>query len=360
MGGGFGVSGAIQGSVTAGAANLATGAAHGLFNLAGKAVSSISDAMKKKKLFKDPNTRAFLSDALYQSVLSVHKAYIDAYNEFSKLYIPELTDDDIGKSSTLFKNITEGRIPKDQSKGVLAEALALNPFVDEYYTYWLKTFGDEDGKLEETAAFFHTSVVFKAKYDLVRKKACTLNLIRDEAFNASVVDIENYARSIGFSGYKEISDSLIADAKSTQRPCDWKVTISNFDDRINEITTVLPFYETDVDECIFIAPNLDEKRISNFLKKTQLTLDNDVVIVFFDETVFGSGAEGVCLTTKLVACNAGDKFVLPYEQISRVVFSEETGKEIKISTKNGKTYTATLTQGNTGSESVAEILQCLF
>lgn len=52
IGGGFGVEGALKGAATAGAINILTGAAHGVFNLAAKGVSAVGDAIKKDEIYK--------------------------------------------------------------------------------------------------------------------------------------------------------------------------------------------------------------------------------------------------------------------------------------------------------------------
>ena len=53
VGGGFGVGGAIKGAMQAGAMNMASGAAHGIFNLGAKALSSMNEAGQKSSLYSE-------------------------------------------------------------------------------------------------------------------------------------------------------------------------------------------------------------------------------------------------------------------------------------------------------------------
>lgn len=75
-GGGFGLSGALQGAATAGALNMISGAGHMLFNGVGKVVSSIAANMQKSKIFQDPNTYQSISDGVWEAAFALHFALI--------------------------------------------------------------------------------------------------------------------------------------------------------------------------------------------------------------------------------------------------------------------------------------------
>ena len=370
VGGGFGIEGAAKGALTAGAANLATGALHGLFNMGAKLASSISDSMKKDSIFKDPSTRVFLRDALYQSVLCVHEAYINAYNHFSEDYIPELSPDDIIKSAKLFKNVVEGRISVNQSKSALIEAISLNPFVDEYYIHWFDTFGDADGKLEATAEYFKTHVIYEIKYDLIDAKSSELDFISDKTYPSSVIELQKFAESIGFRDYNDISEGLIADIKKDQvkqkqenlkthgGAVDTAARFDELDDRIKKIASS---YKTNIGEHFYIIPELDDKKLSNFMKKRGTSLkEGDAFLAFFDETS-GGGDIGICLTTKYLICNAVDSFSTQFSQplnqiVNASVSSGFLKKKVIITTKNGNKLEGVFSQSEDGLKRFVDLL----
>lgn len=210
-GGGFGLSGAIQGATQAGAMNLATGAIHGTFNLMAKGVTALGDSIKKAAIFSDPATKAHLTNAVYQVVFNTHLALISALNDQRPNTITGyVSQDDIARSERLLENVANGRVPKDAAKGVLLEVLHLNPYDEAFYHLWLKLVGDQRGELDAIEEFFGVSVSTRAKKDLIAARKATLDFSTPEACQRSLTDLEAYALSIGYRSFENDKADILA------------------------------------------------------------------------------------------------------------------------------------------------------
>lgn len=163
VGGGYGVTGAVTGMLQAGAANMAWGAVHGTFNLAGKLVSSVQVNVKKKKIFDDPEVQAALLYSFHRSVMGLQVAFYNVCQD--KLDIKAIKEvgtcisgEQEKKSSGLLQNLELNRIPADKIKSVLMESFENNPYNKDIYLYALKKFGDKYGSLSQLAEYFGFSI----------------------------------------------------------------------------------------------------------------------------------------------------------------------------------------------------------
>lgn len=83
-GGGFGVSGAIKGAATAGAMNMASGAAHTAVNIVGNAVSSMAASARKNKAVKN------YLESVNRKINYISKLVWNECIEIIDIYYPEL------------------------------------------------------------------------------------------------------------------------------------------------------------------------------------------------------------------------------------------------------------------------------
>ena len=134
------------------AMNLATGAIHGLVNMAGNAISEREAKAKLKALLESRTTINRLGNGVLQSVFTLR-------NIFMKLvikdeYTCEVRDSaDVEKARCLINNLNSGTIPEEKIVEICKQALELDPYNDDVYEYMFKKFGD-DGKLSEVAEYF--------------------------------------------------------------------------------------------------------------------------------------------------------------------------------------------------------------
>lgn len=139
IGGGFGLDGVVQGLAVAGAANLAIGAAHGLFNLVAKGLRSIGDSGKKNQIFVEPQTKAALVSGLEKSVLNVHLSLLDALDastDISSNY-QRVSISDQDKALRMLRNLQRGALSNANPGSVLTQVLTLDPYCLDAYLYAL-------------------------------------------------------------------------------------------------------------------------------------------------------------------------------------------------------------------------------
>ena len=142
VGGGFGLGGAISGSLKAGALNMATGLGHSVFNSIGNAMSNYEAAKKLKELYELPQCRDILLNAVN---ILVNNIWLIMINDVYQLSIA--ADQEMKKSEAIFNNVINGRIPKEKTKAALLDVLSINPLKAQAYDE-LVEYLDQD-ELEE-------------------------------------------------------------------------------------------------------------------------------------------------------------------------------------------------------------------
>lgn len=159
IGGGFGVEGVVQGVAIAGAANLAIGAVHGIFNTIGKGFSSVGDSIKKNIIFSNPQTKNLLVEGLRRSVLCVHFSLLDVLKKYGNDSLYQAVDEDvIDKSKRMLNNLKVAEIGEEERLKILKQILLLNPYSEDVYEFAVEKFGDRDKKLESVAEFFFVNL----------------------------------------------------------------------------------------------------------------------------------------------------------------------------------------------------------
>lgn len=128
VGGGFGLGGAISGSLKAGALNMATGLGHSVFNSIGNAISNYEASKKLKELYELPQCRDILLNAVN---ILVNNIWLIMINDVYQLSIA--ADQEMKKSEAIFNNVINGRIPKEKTKAALLDVLSINPLKAQAY-----------------------------------------------------------------------------------------------------------------------------------------------------------------------------------------------------------------------------------
>lgn len=121
IGGGFGISGAIKGSVKAGALNATTGMAHSLVNTLGDAGSSIAAAAKKAGLYNS-DTKDSLVMGIRNSIFEIFDNHMSLVNTYYSGYYE--SGFDVDRASALFENAK--KYP-DKRKDLLIQAVLTCP-----------------------------------------------------------------------------------------------------------------------------------------------------------------------------------------------------------------------------------------
>jgi hypothetical protein len=155
VGGGFGLEGAVEGIVTAGAVNLAFGAVHGVVNGIGKMISAGIAANKKSKVFNDPETLRTLATGVYYAVFRIHNALIDAINKNSDSKIEGyVLADESKRAHSMFNNLNKMEFDSETSSKLIKEIFELDPYNIDYYEFLIDKYGDGNLEIQKVADYF--------------------------------------------------------------------------------------------------------------------------------------------------------------------------------------------------------------
>ena len=152
IGGGFGFGGAIKGMATAGVMNATTGMVHSLGNTAGNMGSSIAASLSKSAVYK--NSKEPLKEALIQCAFNVQYGIKIALEKEANIKCKYVTVEESNQVEAIINNYRQGRIPEDQRKKLLIQALLLNPYAEETYDAIWDSYGDKNGGLREMSTYF--------------------------------------------------------------------------------------------------------------------------------------------------------------------------------------------------------------
>ena len=166
-GGGFGVGGALKGAATAGALNMASGAAHGAVNLMGKAVSSISAALEKSSIFDKEVQERTIANGIFNDIRLSNMFYMNILSENKICDFEIISKSNAEKAKTIFENCKNNVNDVDKKKELYFQILTLDGLKKEYYAYGLKTFA-EDAKAIIKIAELHFVDVSEYVEEMIR------------------------------------------------------------------------------------------------------------------------------------------------------------------------------------------------
>lgn len=152
-GGGFGLEGAINGAITAGTLNAASGLAHSVFNLIGNLGSEWSASSKKDKAIQKMKEISFDLSPSFKALSDILEVI---YQEHGLFIIPDyrrdLADQRINKQNNIINNLSKISNP-EQRKEALVECLALKPDNENIYLTITKYFPHEFPSLTKLLEF---------------------------------------------------------------------------------------------------------------------------------------------------------------------------------------------------------------
>ncbi len=155
MGGGFGVEGAVAGMAIATAANLAIGAVSGILNATADGIRTIGVNKLKKDLFDNIQTRKHLAESIYNLVFNVHFAVLDVIKSRNLGHIYEnVPVEQQEKSMSIVENIKRKRIEINNIKSSLIDAIKLDRYNNEAYSYWINNFPSDSSAIDTLVDYF--------------------------------------------------------------------------------------------------------------------------------------------------------------------------------------------------------------
>ncbi|MEH6733543.1 MAG: TM2 domain-containing protein [Shewanella sp.] len=197
IGGGFGVGGAVQGMAMAGAANMAVGAVHSVFNFVGNVISDSKKQKKLDELFNE-NTLELIQNAIHQDILNVHLALFNALADKGLVSKDgAVTNEDYKKSTSILQNVKKGVISdKEKIKTALFQSIQLNPFNEEAYHILMTDFPESQKEMNALAIFCMVSIE-QTKMDVLNVYYNEVDMDSEESIKATIEKIEMHASEIG-------------------------------------------------------------------------------------------------------------------------------------------------------------------
>ena len=213
VGGGFGAGAAVEASVKAGALNMATGAAHGIFNSIGNGIDRMKASSRKKEIYKSPNTLNALCKGLYDSVFRCHIAMI---NYYALLNIDKRPYDGVireaaQKSAQAILNNADKIKDDNMFRTALIDALIKDPYQEKWYRVALDRFSDADGSLEAVADYFGCKrglLRYKEHLIIEFTKNHLLNMDTEESALASRDTLAKLKAALHYSGKIAAEDEI--------------------------------------------------------------------------------------------------------------------------------------------------------
>lgn len=169
IGGGFGVSGAIKGSIEASAINMATGFAYNIANSISNMATDSNAEERKRALYADSNTLYTLKYGIALAITVLKESF------FKIRKLSPFTENYEIKAQNIIQNVARGNIEEKNLEDALVEALQLNPLNGDIYRNYLLYLGDKTNELEDMAKFFYLE-----KYVHDCKRNILMDSLKDE------------------------------------------------------------------------------------------------------------------------------------------------------------------------------------
>lgn len=319
------ISNYVSSEFKAGAYNLATGVAHGVFNSISAGLSHIKDSMSMSSIYSDDENIETLLDSIYNSVFNIHYLALDFEIKYNLITedeiksVPNLNKDIIKKASSFKQNLSS--IPVDDLKEIAPEILSTDPYYFDLYALLFEKFGDKGGELQQLAKFVALDdQLLEKKGELIVGKLEELDLSSEDNAKESKVKLKDIAFEFGlkdteFENLEKRVDTVISLYQEGNHPFSkeaLKTRISNLASKKN-IQDNSNFQ---------IVPNIDQNDLRRAIKSYgyKLTTDVNNVIALYDNTVLRVGdrkaTKGFLLTTEgMVLKDDGDILIFDYSSL---------------------------------------------
>lgn len=187
--------------------NMASGAIHSTFNVAGKMVSGMMANRKKSKLFREKSTLDSLATELHDAICNLHLAVAQ--------YIKDTTGNEIMGVSQYGVDLVARRLQKlvnsstdDEYKiEELAKIVEIYPYSESIYQYMIQEFGDSNNEVQTIAEYFGCDV-YKYKEKVLDEKFKKLSTENEEETKESKELIINEIERLGLPKNQKCIDKL--------------------------------------------------------------------------------------------------------------------------------------------------------
>lgn len=143
IGGGFGITGAIKGTIQAGVLNLFTGAIHTAVNIAGNTATVVGTSLKKHMINSDVEAEAFFEYLLNDLYKMVDRSLELLATKTDKSVLNIIEKEKVEQAESILENIESGKFSEETVRDSLLKGITLNPLNKRYYFTLLKIYPNE-------------------------------------------------------------------------------------------------------------------------------------------------------------------------------------------------------------------------
>lgn len=344
--------------------NLASNLGHGIFNLMAKGITSVGESIKKNEIFKRQETLELVINSAQRIIEAAYKGTLDAINTEKLGLIYDYTQSDIEKSNAIIDNIKKSRIPEENILSSLIRAIELYPYNREIYTNLLSKFGGDSGNLDNIVKLLGISDLSAEKKYLIKSRFPDLNSTDSSLLESRRIEMQEYAKNLCYDDfenyYLKLTEAVTVPSKNTAIPAPQKQTITQRDNK-TPLNPDLIFnnFQSNSEHYFYVSPNLPNEKISNFLDKYKFEIDRDQILLYFDDTPFGKGDNGVIIDRYTLYPNVtfAEKNPIHLTDIKEASISGFINKTITLHLISNQKFDFTLCTSNKGSKLLFDVIQ---
>lgn len=329
QGGGFGVSGAVKGAVTAGLMNMASDSLHS-FGDASRA-NRDQDIINRKLsgIAKSSEYEKIYANAMWSSILDIGQAFLEELMRH-KLLVSDLPCN-YKEANSVFTTTMEYESDEDKRFAGIIESIGLYPFEKSFYNPIFEQLHESDCDFYEFISFWHIkSYLGDIESDYQKKK---------EEEKRRIAEKENFESQFGLVGFnyedksglnyklirKKIHDQaklsqelelptdavefLVSCSKEERFPyCeyqDWLPAESDLFDFFFALKLDGVLFKKNLTNIFWLYgyPTKESATENDFIspteaQKSQLEMNSGALLLYNDNSMFSNGKSGIALTEK--------------------------------------------------------------
>lgn len=138
-----------------GAMNLAEGIAYSIINAIGNAMSRSAAEKKLKRLFDTKSLRSEMCEGVLESAFNMHGLIIDYLHANTDIrFGGYVINEDAEKAQAMFNNLTTLDLSPEKQSAFITSIIELNPYDEDFYTYFIDKYSDQNNAIGEFAEHF--------------------------------------------------------------------------------------------------------------------------------------------------------------------------------------------------------------
>lgn len=304
QGGGFGFEGAIKGAAKAGIMNFGTGILHSMANGIGNMSSNYQANSALNKMYNDEGFKKELLKAIESDIMSIKKGIVEFLEYLLKIKFDEemFSQSNINESIDIYNSLTRDEVDEENIDETIIKLLTTYPLDEDYYYIALKKHGEYIQGIDEFAKFFNVSL------ESVHNK-----IKEEKEYERKLDNIFKESRSI-FE--KDLEGNVIFNEE--------KVNFNN--NLIANVKRAFKYFDNDRLSFIYDSIDKDTKRIFNNALESYLDYEDEVPLVFYNNSTDKIKSEGFMISNK--------NFITHNDEMETIAISIESINEVTIDGNN--------------------------